>query len=383
MVLWRRTSLGQPVAWACVCTGVAPGNCLSFGDDVRFRVIARIAVRPCKMGITQERVPPVLGFACLPAAPADDTERDPLSGHAAVCGMLIPAAAALPFALDFWDAKVHSPCTMPAGLSKRWSDTKTAYKATTGDKKPREGMFNHTGLSGSFKDFDTAEEHFLNIKIDVGNNKKPFKDLEKAFATLQSKKGGVDTAVKSYMGNLDAALKKEERPDERTVLEKGLKWLKKELVAYQAIAAQFVAGAKQELDLWGKTVSIQEKQANIWEQNMASAIKKAIAAAAKAKMMALAAKTDAKKLPVAIKEFNGTIPNGTGRDVSMQMVNAKNVKGLTQASGAALRINTWKDQSRSADATATADQLLVEIKAFTADVKAVDAWYGSAIATKL
>jgi hypothetical protein len=277
---------------------------------------------------------------------------------------------------------------MADDFAVRWSKAKTQFEETTLKKKPREKVMklfktSHTGLSKSLENCDKTADAFANVYNEIYHERATAKDLQKAFAKFEKAHADYKKAAGDYSKVLRSEVGKERmtNTEEKSVYDRGLKFLEKELAAIEAVIAQKVAAEKLKLDSETEKFNTQQQQVRLWNENMEGAIRKALAAAAKVKMMASAAKTP-KTLADALKEYAGQLPGERGRDVVMQLVNARNVTGLRSSPDAAYqRMVKWNTKNTQAlDGTATAANILAKIKTFTEDVKYANDWFGSATA---
>jgi hypothetical protein len=278
---------------------------------------------------------------------------------------------------------------MPAALAKRWAAAKKSFEAMTHQKKPKEklaGFFksSHTGLSGSIDGYDKAFDAAEKAKTDLFNKKITLEAALKALNAAKAKEAAFVTAKGTYLKTLATEIKKEtdKEADVKSVWERGLKFLQKELESYEAIMDQACAQVALSLDDSKKDLDTAGKQVALWKQNMVSAIKKGQAAAAKFKTLAASlAKAPPDKVKAAVKEYNTGIPGGAGRDICMQLVIAERVDGLRgQPDKIKQQMIVWNTPNthKLDENTATADDLMTKVKAFSVDVKATQEWYSMA-----
>jgi hypothetical protein len=251
---------------------------------------------------------------------------------------------------------------------QEWQAAKTEFETITGVKKPKEskGIFNafgsHTGLSGSLKKCEAAYQAAFVI-----SDLKPKEGAKAAKAFADTAKA-YHTAKESYLAVLKKAMADEfaKRPDPKTksVYERGLKFLKKELDAIEATMTADIKALVQKFDAASASLSIKEKQLANWEQNINGAIARAIAGAAKVKT---------NPTPAA---YNALFPTAA-RDITMQLVNARSISGLkADPDTFYAKLAPWANQNGTAPPvvlpnTATPQQVTQFISAFVAEVKKV------------
>ncbi|MBV8651356.1 MAG: hypothetical protein JO255_07800 [Alphaproteobacteria bacterium] len=249
---------------------------------------------------------------------------------------------------------------------QEWQAAKTEFEKITGVKKPKEskGVFNafgaHTGLSGSLKKCEAAYQAAFEV-----SDLKP-KEGAKAVKDFASAAAAYHSAKTSYMTVLEKALAEEFKnrpnPQTKSVYERGLKFLKKELDAIEATMAAEIKALTQKFDAGSKDLSIKQKQLANWEQNINGAIKRAIAGAAKVK---------ANPTPAA---YNALFPTAA-RDITMQLVLARNIEDLrADPDPIHAKLAPWANQNSTTPPTtvpqtATAQQITALIAAFIVEVK--------------
>lgn len=273
-----------------------------------------------------------------------------------------------------------------AKIAPKWEASKTMFFDMTQKKKPKEnlGKFlktSHTGLSKSLEEYDKAAAAYDIAKTDLNNKKITLEAALKVLKTLNDKHAAYKKAMTTYIQTLNAEILKEtqKEADVKSVWERGLKFLKKELEMFDANMDQYCAQAEQNIDDKRKVLSMEDKQVDIWQSNMQAALKKGLAAVAKIKALAAAAKTPELVTKV-IAEYNNSIPGKSGRDICMQLVIAERVNGLR---GTPDKIKQQMLPWNTANThkllgTATAANIVDKVKLFSTDVKAAVDWYGKA-----
>jgi hypothetical protein len=176
--------------------------------------------------------------------------------------------------------------------------------------------------------------------------------------------------------------------DEKSLWQRGLKYLKKELESLDSVIAKHAASVAQELDSSKSTLSTEQRGVELWSESMTTALKKGLAAAAKLKLLAAAAKAAAAKDPTAIgklvQAYNDALPGAAGRDIVMQLVNGAKVQGLTcTPDKAKQQMDPWNTKNtHKLLPTASADDVMAKVKLFNGDVKETVKWFDQAMLLK-
>ena len=276
---------------------------------------------------------------------------------------------------------------MPIYCDAQWTKAKETFKNLTKTKKPKEKVllvFNnsHTGLSKSLKNcveifekLEITREQLRGNKIDKPTQKDALKALE-AFAKA---KQAFKRAMDDYMPLLAAAIKEQKdlEADEKSLLERGLKFLKKELESYDSAMASKYAIEEQAIDKSLDNLTTQQKQEAAVLTNLKKVIDEALAGAAKMKLVAASAVGKERKiLALSTKAYNDMIPENRGRNVAMQFVIAMKMPNWEirpdQVNAA---IEPWKDATHKLDVNkATAENIMEKVSDFNKVVKACKAW---------
>lgn len=268
----------------------------------------------------------------------------------------------------------------------RWTKAKAEFGNQTHKKKPREKLWklaiSHTGLTSALAAVDKAREACDKANNDVYHKRMTLDAGKKVQADYAKKQAALVKVVADYQKVLATEINKElgKHPDDKTVWEKGLKYLSKELKAICDISAQNVASSALNYNEMTRDKGVADKQLMTWEQNMQAAISKARSAIAKCKMMAMGAKTQG--AAKAVQEYNASIPGGTGRDICMQLVFARKLESLRAGPDPAWKVmEAWNTKNtHTLREGASAEDVLAKVKIFSDAVKLTDAWFGSTTA---
>lgn len=253
-------------------------------------------------------------------------------------------------------------------FDQEWTSAKAEFEKITGVKKPKEskGILNafgsHTGLSGALKKCEAGYQLCNNtVDTKVAEGKK----AAKAFAATAK---AFKAAEKSYLAVLKKAVDDEfaKRPDPKTksTYERGLKFLQKELDALDKTIEASVASNIQKFDKAAQSLSVKEKMLQNWNKNIAGALARAAAQAAKVK---------ANPTPTA---YNALFPTAA-RDITMQLVFARDIPGLKGDPDIFLKkLAPWANQNSTGVPVKVPDdytpkQITDLIAQFTAEVKKV------------
>lgn len=263
---------------------------------------------------------------------------------------------------------------MASNFAANWDKAKKEFEAATGKKKPKEskGIFNafgaHTGLSGSLKatdkGIDDVEKAISACKSDA--DIQASKPIAKLLDELAKEAKKFATAKTGYVSVLEKEMGKEfaARPDKDTksLYEKCLKSLKKELDAIEATVQSRVSGFKIRVEQAGSIT--QQMQAN-FEKNWSAVIARAKAAVGKIK---------ADPTP---KTWNTVFPKAA-RDVTMQLGIAKTMGGWqADPDGFARPLMPFANQKGEVPSVlppdTAADAVLTHLKTFTTGCKNAEA----------
>lgn len=253
-------------------------------------------------------------------------------------------------------------------LFEMWDDAKDTFETATGKKKPKDskGVLNafgsHTGLSGALEKFDKAEAAATKTNSDTDSDCK--KGLKLA-AEMEAQLAAFRKASASYAQVLnkaiDAAMDDRTEVDAKTVHEKALKFLQKQLAAVEATGASRAASSRQRFDAAEKNLGVKQKMLLGWQKNMTAVVARAAADVAKV------------KANPSVATYNSIFPKAA-RDVTMQLVFAKDIPGLQIDPAVLLKtMNPWASQGGNPPATlpdtATPEQVKGFLSAFSAELK--------------
>jgi hypothetical protein len=278
--------------------------------------------------------------------------------------------------------------TFTPTLESRWKTTKTNFETMTGKHKPKEKLAGvaktgHTGLSKSLKEAEAAAKAVSIAVSDMNGQKiKP----EKAKAKLVEYENCHKTFQKSsktYLDLLASEIQKEKdlENDAKSIWERGLKMLQKELMAYDSIFIADIAKEKQNFADDLKTKTTEEKIILLFKTNMKKALDNASAWAAKGKALGAAIEgKDAATVKKILDSYNDQIVQKAGRDVGMQLELARKVNGLRATPDAAIAsLGGWGDQkTHKLPNNATPADLRAKVAEFNTAIKAVRAWFDNA-----
>jgi hypothetical protein len=165
-----------------------------------------------------------------------------------------------------------------SNIAVRWEKAKTDFEAMTGKSKPKPNgllakAFNHTGLSGSFKDADKLLD-------DIDAEKKDAKKRAALIAKAEKHAATIKKDVASYTKLLTDAItaEKNDNAGEKTLYAKGLKFLKTQLDAlekhYNATVANWKIAEDTSMGVADKAVAMVKKSLASTVANAAAGLKK-------------------------------------------------------------------------------------------------------------
>jgi hypothetical protein len=161
-----------------------------------------------------------------------------------------------------------------------------------------------------------------------------------------------------------------------------LKHLKRQLEALESTIANNLASVAQQLDGTKQKLSTELKQADLWSENMTSAIKAGLAAAARVKLLAAGAKTAtnvAKATTDVVQAYNKALPGKAGKDIFTELKNGANVPGLPRPDKEKQRMDPWSNfVTHKLPDTASADDVMKKVQLFNSDVKETVKWVNQA-----
>jgi hypothetical protein len=253
-------------------------------------------------------------------------------------------------------------------FDKAWEDAKKEFETITKQKKPKESkklknaFGSHTGLSGSLT---KCEKKYVECNSIVDTDVKKGGKAAKSFAGALK---DFSKAKTTYMKVLEDAIYKElvDRPekDVKSVYERALKYLKKELAALEATISASVDANIQKFDSAAQDLSVKEKMLKNWQKNIKGALARAAAGAAKVK---------AKPTP---ETYNELFPTAA-RDITMQLVFARDIPDLkADPDTFKAKLDPWANQSTTGlpvkvPAEYTDKEILALLKSFTKELKNV------------
>ncbi len=273
-------------------------------------------------------------------------------------------------------------------LDARWKSTKANFETITGQHKPKEKLAGvvktgHTGLSKNLKAAEDAGKSVYQAVTDMKGGKiKPDKAKAK-LAEYENLQKAYSKSAKAYTDLLAAEITKEKdlAKDVKSLWERGLKMLQKELASFDSILVADIAKEKQNFAAELKDAGAEEKSVLLFKTNMKKALDNALARAAKGKAMGAAVEGKSAEIVKSLVNFyNEQIVQKAGRDVWMQLVIAKKVTGLNATPDAGLAsIGTWGDQkTHKLPGTASAADIRGKVAAFSTAVKGVQTWFAAA-----
>ena len=277
-----------------------------------------------------------------------------------------------------------------ASLAAAWSSSSQEYQAMTGKAAPVEAIKkcwfrSNKTLTLTFQEYDDALEKFEKGR---GSPRTPVKVLTADLQTLKKKLDSIKKMAPAHIAELEEeygeALVNKKNPlpeDDKKLLTRAIKFLKRELESLVSVAESKFASAAYDLQKRGTQTDLLARAAALFEKQMTANIAKGYAMVAKLKTAGSAAakSPDPAKLAAVVQFYNQTgvgIVQGAGRDINVLTVGLKKFceKSAPQHLPSVQAFFDFTAPWNSPTAhvlpeTATLKQLLEKLSEFTAMLK--------------
>ncbi|AWI10019.1 hypothetical protein [Ereboglobus luteus] len=273
-------------------------------------------------------------------------------------------------------------------LKDHWLDSCKEFESMTLQKKPVESvkkcwLRSNKTLTVTLAEFDTARVSMERDLTDFSNGKVSRKKLAEDLNKLAKRNASLKKMAKAHVEGLEDDIMSEllrvSKTDAsgKSVYEKGLKFLKKEIDALLQVADANYASAAYSFAHLGEQIDALQRSAVLFEKQMTANIAKGAAVAAKLKAAAMAAKTP-KDIAAVVTAYNSQIVQNAGRDINVLTVGLqKYCKKVNAPSQIADPVDAfynftkpWNEPAtHKLTDNATAAQVLGKLKEFTEMLK--------------
>lgn len=273
-------------------------------------------------------------------------------------------------------------------LSKYWRESCAEFESMTLKKKPVETikkcwLRSNKTLAVTLAEFDAAHKQARADKTAFDNGKCNRKTLDSDLEKLTKKTESVKKMAKSQLAEVEedigAEIIRAKKPneDEKTVYQRGLKYLKTTIDVIVKSAESVLQDITYSVNHAGQIMNDYVRAAELFEKQMIANIAKGRAATAKLKTAAAAAKTP-EDLAKVIATYNASIIQNAGRDVNVITVGILQYCKRTPAVARFLDpiqafynfTKPWNEpNTHKLPATATKEDVITKIKEFNEMLK--------------